>query len=146
MLVLAAAVRWSDRKLKEGIWHDMALTAIGAATFMAIAVGIEQPISYSRDCTGPFVRKVESVQKSGPRDIVFYKISADGDAVKFMVNIDKPLKPQFVKTPEALLGFKTSAYFIAVKENFDALPQDRVRVLDSGKISGNNCVVFTLVQ
>ena len=143
---LAIAAYFLNARLKEKSARELALAAVGVLTFIFIVVDIEEPISYSNNRTRPFVEKIISMQKQQQGDIVFYKITADGDAIKFMVNLDKPLIPQFVKTPEALLAFKTPAYFIAAKNNFDALPKDHVKLLDSGKISGDDCVVFTLFE
>jgi 4-amino-4-deoxy-L-arabinose transferase-like glycosyltransferase len=147
MFVLAGAGQWLDRKLRDGYLHQMVLTSIGAATFIIIVIGIEEPISYTRDSTGPFVQKVEALQKQKPGELVFYKISRDGEAIKFMVNLDKPVTPQFVKSPDALLGVKEPAYFIAMKKDFNALPDDvaqRVKIVASGTISHEDTVVFTL--
>jgi 4-amino-4-deoxy-L-arabinose transferase-like glycosyltransferase len=146
MVALATAAHFLNTKLKEKSARALALTAVGVLTFIFVVVGIEEPISYSRDRTGPFVRQVEELRSQQPGEIVFYKISADGAAIKFMVNLDKPLKPQFIKTSDALLSFKIPAYFIAAKKDFDSLPQERVKLLADGKISHDDCVVFMLKQ
>jgi 4-amino-4-deoxy-L-arabinose transferase-like glycosyltransferase len=146
MLILAVAGHLVNKKLKESFVKEAMFLAMGVFVFVGIIVGVEEPIGYGRDRTRPFVEQIKALQSKQPAEIVFYKISADGDAIKFMVNIDKPLKPQFVKTPETLFSVRMPAYCIAEQNNFDALPQDRVKHIASGRINGDDCVVFTLVQ
>lgn len=122
---------------------------IGAATFIIITVCIEEPIRYSCNRTVPFVEMVETLQNPKQGEIVFYKISDDGDAIKFMVNLDQPIKPQFINSPEALLHCKKPAYFISKDKDFGNLPKDavqHVRHLASGKIGRDDCVIFTNIE
>lgn len=146
LLILAVAARRADVRMKEGFAREMALAAVGAATFVGILVGIAEPITYHRERTGPFVAKVLALQSQRPGDIVFYKISADSDAIKFMVNLDKPVRPDFIDAPEAILNCKVPAYFIAREKDFARLPQavaQKVNVVDRGTISHGASVVFT---
>jgi hypothetical protein len=122
---------------------------VGAATFIIINMCIEEPVSYSHNHTKPFVEKVETLQRQKQAEIVFYRISADGDAIKFMVNLDKPVKPQFINSPEAILNCKEPAYFISTDKDFADLPKDvaqHLKRLAGGKIRGEDCVVFTRIE
>jgi 4-amino-4-deoxy-L-arabinose transferase-like glycosyltransferase len=147
-VALTAAVWRINTRLKEKVMRDLALMAAGAATFIVIRVCIERPIGYSSNRTKPFVQMVETLQREKQGGIVFYKITADGDAIKFMVNLDKPIKPQFINSPEAILNCKEPAYFTSTDKDFADLPKDvaqHVKRLAGGKIGGDDCVVFTLI-
>ena len=133
MAVLTAAVWHVNARFKEGSVRDLTFMAIGAATFIIITVCIEKPISYSHNRTRPFVEKVETLQRQKQGEIVFYKITADGEAIKFMVNLDKPIKPQFINSPEAILNCKEPAYFIAKERGFRRLAQR------CGTVSHSSC-------
>ncbi|MDO8303452.1 MAG: hypothetical protein Q7T18_09440, partial [Sedimentisphaerales bacterium] len=103
--------------------------------------------NYRRDRTVPFVAKVLALQSQRPGDIVFYKIGSDSEAIKFMAAIDKPIKPQFINSPEAILSCKEPAYFIAMDKDFADLPKDvapHIKRLDSGKIGHDDCVIFNI--
>ena len=129
--------------------RDLAFMALGAATFIVIDIGIVEAVNYSTGCTGPFVKKVIALQNQQPGEIVFYKVHADGDAIKFMANLDKPIKPRFIKSPESILMCKEPAYFIAADKDLADLPKDvaqHVKYLDSGKIGHKNYVVFNISE
>ncbi len=146
-IILAAAALVLNIRFKESVMRDLVFTAVGTLTFIVIVVGIAEPIDYSRERTLPFVEKVESLRNRKPGDIVFYKINADSEAIKFMANLDKPINPQFINSPEAILNCKVPAYFIAMDKDFDALPQNiaqRLEQLDNGKIGVDDCVVFSI--
>jgi 4-amino-4-deoxy-L-arabinose transferase-like glycosyltransferase len=149
MAVLTAVVWRVNARFKEGPWRDLVLTTIGAVTLVIITVCIEEPIACDLDGTRPFVEKVETLQKQNQGDLVFYKIGADKEAIKFMVNLDKPVKPQFIKSPEAILSYRVSVFFISREEDFADLPKDvaqHVKLLASGKIGGDNYVVFACIE
>jgi 4-amino-4-deoxy-L-arabinose transferase-like glycosyltransferase len=145
LTVLAAAAWRLNNRLKESVTRDFVFMAIGTLTFILIIGGIEEPLNYSSRRTLPFVEKVESLRKQNPGDIVFYKIEADGEAIKFMANLDKPIKPQFINSPEDILNYKEPVYFIAMDEDLDNLPKEtaqHIKRLDTGKISRKDCTVF----
>jgi hypothetical protein len=147
MTILAVGGRWLDTRLKEGFAKEVAMMSIGIATFIGITIGIAEPINFDSYRTGPFVEKVVTLQKQQPGDIVFYKISADGDAIKFMANLDKPIKPQFINSPEAIVSCKELLYFIAREKDFADLPKEvarHIKRLDSGQIGNDDCVIFNI--
>jgi 4-amino-4-deoxy-L-arabinose transferase-like glycosyltransferase len=149
MAVLTAVVWHVNARFKEGPWRDLGLMIIGAVTFNIIIVCIGEPVEYDLNKSRPFVEKVETLQRQNQGDLVFYKISADGAAIKFMINLDKPVEPQFIRSPEAILNCKEPAYFISKEKDFADLPKDvaqHIRHLASGKIGRDDCVIFTNVE
>jgi len=141
-----AAVTWVlNTRFKESVMRDLAFMAVGTVTFIVIVVGIEEPINYNRNRTKPFVAKVEALRSQQSGEVVFYNINADGEAIKFMANLDKPLEPRFIRDAEDILDFQIPAYFITMKDDFDALPTNvmqQIKLLYSGKIGHDDCIIF----
>jgi 4-amino-4-deoxy-L-arabinose transferase-like glycosyltransferase len=146
LMIILALVSWVlNTRFKDSDMRDFASMVIGTLTFIVIVVSISEPINYYRNDTKLFVSKVEALRSQQPGGVVFYKINADSEAIKFMANLDKPLKPKFTCNAEDIIKYKIPAYFIAIKEDFNALPKKvttRIRYLDSGKIGHDDCVVF----
>jgi 4-amino-4-deoxy-L-arabinose transferase-like glycosyltransferase len=143
--ILAAAAWVLNHRLKESFMRDLAFMAVGTVTFIVIVVGINEPINYYLNITKPFVAKVEALRSQQPGEVVFYKINADSEAIKFTANLDKPFNPRFINDAEDILNFQIPTYFIAMKDDFDALPKNvkpHINRLDSGKISRDDCIVF----
>ncbi len=143
--VLAPATWVLNTRFKESVMRDLAVMAVGTVTFIVIVVGINEPINYRHSSTKPFVAKVEALRSQQSGDVVFYKVSSDGEAIKFMANLDEPLKPRFIHDAEDILNFQIPTYFIAMKDDFDALPKNvtpHIKRLDSGKIGRDDCIVF----
>ena len=144
--ILLALASWVlSGKLKNNDRKDIALMAVGTLTFIITVICIIEPIDYYHRNTRPFVEKVEALQAVKSGEIVFYKIGADSEAVKFMANLDKPIKPQFISIPDDILKYHQPAYFIALKSDFEQLPENiksRMKLLNIGKIGHDDCVVF----
>ena len=149
MVVLTVAAWYVNARFKEGPWRNLGLMTIGAVTLFIITVCIKEPIACDLDGTRPFVEKVEMMQQQNQGDLVFYKIGDDAEAIKFMANLDKPIQPKFVNFPEAILNCKEPAYFISKDKDFGNLPKDvaqHVKLLASGKMDGDNYVVFARIE
>ena len=144
-IILAIAVWVLNQRFKDSAIRDVAYTAIGTVTFILIIVGINEPINYYYNNTQPFVAKVETLRSQQPSEIIFYKIYPNSEAIKFMVNLDKPIKPHFICDANDIINYSIPAYFIALKDDFDTLPNDILpctKCLDSGKIGRDDCVIF----
>lgn len=148
LMVLLSIIGWRlKRHSKNQSVRDLALIAIGAVAFNAFNILIVESIYYGRETTKPFVKKVESLQKRQEGEIVFYRIGPDAEDIKFLVNMERLVRPAFIKQPEEIASFPRRAYFIARENNFAQLPPEvlgRIRLLLRGKIGHRECVVFTL--
>jgi 4-amino-4-deoxy-L-arabinose transferase-like glycosyltransferase len=145
-IILTIASWVLNIRLKNNNRKDLALLAVATVTSIIITICIVEPIDCYRNTTRPFVAKVEALRSQKSGEVVFYRIGADSAAIKFMANCDKQLKPQFVNNPTDILDFQASAYFIAAKGDFAALPKrvtSKIKVLCSGKIGHDDCIVFT---
>ncbi len=144
-IILAIAVWVSNQIFKDSAIRDLAYIAVGTVTFILIIVGINEPINYYYNNTKPFVAKIETLRFQQPGEIIFYKIYPNSEAIRFMANLDEQLNPRFIRDAEDILDFQIPAYFIALKDDFYALPKNvtsHIKRLDSGKIGRDDCIVF----
>ena len=146
LTAMLALISWLlNTRFKDSDKWDLAFMAIGTVTFIVIVIGISEPINYYHSKTKPFVAKLEALQSRQVREVVFYKINADSEAIKFMANLDKPFKPCFIYDAKDIINYSIPVYFIAIRDDFNTLPNDilpYIRRLDSGKIGRDDCVVF----
>ncbi len=147
LMALLGIVSWiMNTKFEDSIKRDFTFLAVGTITFIILMIYIAEPIDNYHNNAGPLAAQIEALQSKQAGEVVFYRIDADGEAIKFMANFDMPLKPQFINNPDYILNFHTPAYFIALKEDFEDLPENitaRIKLLDIGKIGRNDCVVFS---
>lgn len=147
LTIEAIAVFMLDKKLKNSPKHMPVILALGLAAFVTINIFMIEPINVSLNRVKPFAEQVMS-NRVATQTVIFYKIEPDAEAIKLMVALDQPLKPEFIQTEQALFDVKTPAIFIAKKEDFDALPKtvtSRLKVLVEGKIGHKPCVAFEVV-
>jgi 4-amino-4-deoxy-L-arabinose transferase-like glycosyltransferase len=117
-----------------------------AATFVIATLGIADPINYSLEKTGPFVRQVEALRESRPGGLMFFKIGPDQEDIKFVVNMSKPVEPQFISSVDELRRSGRGHYIIAEELAFQSLPPDvkPAACLLRGRIGHEDVVVFAL--
>ena len=144
---LLAIISWVlNIRLKNDDKKDFALLIVGTITFIIVMICIIEPVDYYHSSTNPFASKIKILQSQEPGQVVFYKIGADSEAIKFMANYDMPLKPRFINNPEDMLDFNFPVYFIAMKGDYETVPKNittHIRLLDFGKIGHDECAIFT---
>ncbi len=143
---LAITTVFLDKKYKEGFEHEFAFLSIGILTFMGSLIFIAEPIDNYHNSTSSLVAKIETLCSQEAGEIVFYRIHPDGQAIKFMANFDAPIQPRFITKPNDILDLNMPAYFIALKEDFESLPENimqHVKLIDFNKIGRDDCVIFT---
>jgi 4-amino-4-deoxy-L-arabinose transferase-like glycosyltransferase len=125
-------------------WRDGALLACGAAALWTLQVFLVEPLQLSREGARPFVQAVERARR--PDEIlVFYKIFRDSEDVKYAVNADGWIRPEFVASPEEVSSFARPAYFVCEKDDFQRLPEPiarKLEVLAAGRLGHEDCVAF----
>ncbi len=126
--------------------RELAVVSLGAAAFLTLTVCITEPIAVTLNRVTPFVEQVEA-RRAPEQTIVFYQIGPDGADVKFMAALDRPVQPEFVRAPDALLTFGRPALFITTGSAFAALPPQiaaRLHPILTGTIARTRCVAFTI--
>ena len=135
--------RWADYPHR-----NLVILALGAAAFVGLQIGFIEPVRYDSERTGPFVEKTVSLVQQHDGKIAFFKINPDGDAIKFMVNLESSISPEFVTEPSQLTVLPSSTCYIAKAKEFARLPEDvakQMQVICEGDIGHTKCVVFTPV-
>ncbi len=127
--------------------RSLVILATGVVTFIAIGKIVVDPLIYRMERTRPFVEKVEALREKRALPLVFFQLGPDREDVKFAVNLNGPLRMQFVRDPLVLPAYRDKAYFIAKELNFQRLPPEIARdavPLLRGKIGHEKCIVFRI--
>jgi len=121
----------------------------GAMSLCLIHMGIVEPVTFSRERSGPFVERIEALQKEQQKPIVFYRMGPDQEDIAVAANLGEPMVPKFIATFNSLLNVGSSSYVVAgeldVNEISSALPS-RLAVLGRGQLAGERCAVFTILE
>ena len=144
--VLFFALRYVEKRWVDNPHRNLVILAIGCAAFAALQIGFIEPIRYDSERTGPFVEKAVSFTQQHDGKIAFFKIDSDAEAVKFMVNLKTPIKPEFITEFSKLTPSPGVTCYIAKTREFTKLPEDvakQMHVICEGTIGHTECVVFT---
>lgn len=132
--------------------HDPAvkeLIKVGAAalTVIVLIVCFSETAFYQKYRSKPFVNAVSSQLEQRSGQLAFYKVSSDAEAIKFLVNYEKPISPVFIGLPEEILTLKPGTVFICMEEDYQKLPAEIVDKLSekcTGRLDGVDCICFTV--
>lgn len=111
--------------------------------------GLFQPIYYSREHTTTFVTQIETLRKTNPGPLVFYKINPDNEDIKYAANAQTLITPNYAKNPEEILSYKESAYFITPQKYYNRLPDQfaaKTKQITKGNIGHKKCIAFKLTK
>lgn len=142
---LSIATILLSKKIKGPERRELVIFIIGLSSFILLYVGIAQPLDVQFNRAKPFVETVETLRQAN-QQLVFYRIGPDGEDIKFMVALDKPVQPHFLQNPNELITFPAPALFIAKDDDFAALPpaiKTQMHVLYEGHLGHQDCVVFS---
>ncbi len=135
-------------RFKGRVDRELLALAAGAATFAVIHLFVIEPTELATERSKPFVTKAEAARGQG-RALVFWKIDPDGDTIKYLINVDAAVAPEFISgQPEEIADRQPgTALFIATQDDFEALPEtvtDRCAVVVEGKLGHKPYVAFTV--
>jgi len=133
-------------KVGEDAQNKLVIIAVAVLSFVVFNIWIIGPLMFNHERTGLFVKKVESLLQSQPGKTVFYRMGPNAEDVKFMVNINRPIKPTFLNNEEGLLQQVPTTYLISRQKVFERLPAGisrKMQVQFWGKIGHTDCVVFS---
>ncbi len=142
---MAFAARRAEKKLIHHPHRNLMVLTIAAATLITLHTGIIAPFGYELERTGPFIEKTISLAEEHSLKIAFFKINRDGEAIKFMANLKKPLSPEFVSDAANLSNDPDGTCYIATQKDFERLPDAvsrQMHVLSYGSIGHKKCVAF----
>ncbi len=130
----------------ESPQNQLISITLAVLSFLIFNLGIISPWMYSRERTGPFVEKVESIVQQQPGPLVFYKTGPDAEDIKFMVNSNKTIIPEFTRNTEDLLRYPPTACWITSETVYNKLPQEIKQKLPlqfCGNIGHKKFIVFS---
>ena len=127
--------------------QQTAVFSLAVGVFVSIHIMIVEPVYRALSPAQDFITHVETLRNENNAALGFYRISADKEAIKYIVHVNQPLTPVFISTPEALLESHTPTYFITKQREIAHLPekvQEQISIITQGKIERLDVVVFTL--
>jgi 4-amino-4-deoxy-L-arabinose transferase-like glycosyltransferase len=144
MTGVLAAISWAAYRRFNGEAMEWAAVGAAALTLVILVASVSEPIACARERSGPFTARVAAMCEQRTGQIVFYKITRDKEAIKFMVNYGKPLEPVFITEPAEISGCASGSYIIAKAEAVSGLPEEakeKLTMVYSGRFDSEDCVV-----
>jgi hypothetical protein len=134
-LILSYATIVFAQKQKTSEAKEFALIATGAITFLSLHLLLVEPLIQSLEGSRTFVELAEKFRDGGKR-LVFYRIGPDGEDIKYMINVKKPFKPDFIWEFEELFEMPDSIAIVK-ESDYKKLP-DKIKakcnILANGKL------------
>lgn len=98
---------------KSGLSRVALLSLIAAlALWLVNLFAVEPALLQVRDTAG-FVRQVEALRRSQPAPLALLGMTKDGQAIKYLANVDYDLKPIFVRDEAEIQAFNHPTYLMA---------------------------------
>lgn len=103
------------------------LRAQGLALCAVVAVwsfytGMVEPFERGQYDTRSFTLAAWNIMQQSPAPLVLHGMGKDAKAIKFIVNLDKDIYPQFTQTAQQLVGIRGPAYVVMSHRDYSALP------------------------
>lgn len=144
MILLCLLIIYLYRNNIKQSLQQLGIGICATATFVALYIGVIQPLDIQFNSAKIFVSQFEQIYKPN-QDIVFYRIGPDQEDIKFMVAIDKPILPIFIHSEQQLLQYNKPALFIAKDTDFNNLSaqvKNQIKIIYIQKLGHRKCVVF----
>lgn len=110
-------------------WRVAGLGASAAVAIWTAYSLIAQPVLHARYDTRAFTDRVQQALQLNPLPLVLQGMPKDGKAIKFMVNLDAPLQPQFSDSPAELAAIQSPAYVVLSAAQYERLPPDLAKAM-----------------
>jgi hypothetical protein len=147
IIVLGIINWWVYKNIKYKPGKHLMIMCLAVFTFLTINIQIVSPIQYNMEKTKPFTNAFLTLYNQNPGKLVFYKIGPDAEDIKFMVNLNMPLKPKFTNSITELENPSKTTYYITKQKTYLELPtpiKQQFHLLYTGKIGHKLCVIFQL--
>ena len=94
---------------------------IGVLLALYVIVTMVEPIDLRIHDTSQFVQHIESLREKQPGNIVFYKEGPDGLPIKYLVNVETDLLPDFITNLDSLNHNRAPVWLLTKEKNVDDL-------------------------
>jgi len=124
-----------------------ALAACALLAVWASYIAVFEPVERNLYDTRTFSLAVDDVLHKAPLPLILHGMGKDAKAIKFMVNLDHDLQPQFSQLPAQLTTLPGPAYVMMSNADYQALqgtPLAGVPVLLHGRFDKDDYVLLRL--
>jgi 4-amino-4-deoxy-L-arabinose transferase-like glycosyltransferase len=126
---LAIVLRRDKLTALSGLSRPALLSIVAALTVWSVNLLAVEPVLLQKRDTATFVRQVEAQRRAQPAPLALFGMLRDGQAIKYMVNIDYDLQPIIVADAAALAALREPTY-VAID---DRLLQNLPAALTAGQ-------------
>ncbi|MDR1995376.1 hypothetical protein [Azonexus sp.] len=120
---------------------------IAALALWSAAVLVVEPVTLRKQDSSHFVATVEAQRRMQPGTLALFGMTRDGTAIKYLVNADADLEPQFPRDADAIAALPRPAYVVIDASAAKALPESALLAatrVASGQFNGDSFLAFYL--
>jgi 4-amino-4-deoxy-L-arabinose transferase-like glycosyltransferase len=128
-------------------WRAEVLAACSVLALWTVYVLVFEPVERRLYDTQTFSRAAFAQVQKDPAPLILYGMGKDAKAIKFMVNIEQDLQPQFSETIQDLEALKGPAWLMMDNKDFLALkgtPLETLQPILTGSFDKNDYVLLHL--
>ncbi|RXU65646.1 glycosyltransferase [Pseudomonas protegens] len=128
-------------------WRAVGLAYSAVLAVWACYIGVFEPVEHRLYDTRAFSHGAMQLIEADPAPVVLHRMGKDAKAIKFMVNLDRDLQPQFTETPDALAQVPGPAWVILDQSDLVSLQGTPLAGLTpalSGRFDKNDFVLLHL--
>ncbi|MCL2524194.1 MAG: glycosyltransferase [Betaproteobacteria bacterium] len=127
---------------RGAIYAGIAALAVWSAMVLVV-----EPVLLRKQDSSHFVAAVEAQRRAQPGTLALFGMTRDGAAIKYLVNADADLAPQFPRDAAALTALPRPAYVVINADAAKALPASALSTatrVASGQFNGEPFLAFHL--
>jgi 4-amino-4-deoxy-L-arabinose transferase-like glycosyltransferase len=113
------------KKFKETEDRDMIAFSHGIISFLILVIFVVEPLQQWMESSKEFV-KVTEAKLDAASQVYFYRTGPDGEDLKYLVNVKRKLKPEFISSEEDIAMLKPNDIIIIPAKELDAMSKDTV--------------------
>lgn len=128
-------------------WRAVGLAYSAVAAVWACYIGVFEPVEHQLYDTRAFSHAAMQLIEADPAPVVLHRMGKDAKAIKFMVNLDRDLQPQFTDQPAALAQVPGPAWVILDQSDLPSLqgtPLAQLAPVLSGRFDKNDFILLHL--
>ena len=128
-------------------WRAVGLAYSAVLAVWACYIGVFEPVEHRLYDTRTFSHSAMQLIEADPAPVVLHRMGKDAKAIKFMVNLDRDLQPQFTESPDALAQVPGPAWVILDQSDLASLqntPLADLKPVLSGRFDKNDFVLLHL--
>ncbi|RON69856.1 glycosyltransferase family 39 protein [Pseudomonas fluorescens] len=128
-------------------WRAQVLALCSVLALWTVYIAVFEPVEQRLYDTQAFSRAVFAQVQQNPAPLVLHGMGKDAKAIKFMVNVEQDLQPQFTDSTAQLEAIKGPAWLMMDRNDFQALkgtPLENLQPVLSGRFDKNDYVLLRL--